>query len=132
MGSREATLPVTFGVLIVASAFNQNPVQAQPSDKDLVPTCMSRQIDDGSRFSIVVPASNAKAMEAKGFQIMRCKGRSEFRRKRVAGRNSVCSIAAIPDEEVQKRFEEKYGERPAVLCGMAELVTGRWERKANR
>lgn len=103
----------------------QQPVSAQPKGGKARPVCMA--IDRGSdhSFVILVPRANVEAMKAKGFERMRCVRKTTSRKSRRAWRNSICALAAEPDEALQKRFAEQYGERPSVLCGMAEQVMGR-------
>jgi hypothetical protein len=42
---------------------------------------------------------------------------------------SKWDLASIRTEEVQLSYREKLGERPAVLCALAEAVIGPWAQR---
>jgi hypothetical protein len=97
--------------------------------------CLSRSLDvsEGERqFSVVAPKSNAPALELKGFTHVQCGDAFRSRREALRFRDRVCEIASIPNDRLQDNFERRLGERPAVLCGMAELVVGQWQRSRAR
>lgn len=94
--------------------------------------CMVKTFENGAEFPIVLPASNVDAMEAKGFEVAPC-GKSFRGRPSIENwRDEICRIASLQSEGMQDQYEEKWGERPAVLCAMAELTSSRWTRGRSR
>ena len=113
---------------------------AQPSDApslDLAPACLSgtwqnvSQVPDetkGKAFSIVVPEADAGILEAQGFERIDCKVADlASKNRRMAWRDSICKLAAIPNDAYQNQFERAMGARPAALCASAELLEGGWK-----
>lgn len=97
--------------------------------------CLSRTVSTiggENRLSIIVRLESVAAMEAKGFSQLECAEAFGSRKEALVFRDWVCSSASIPNERAQGRYEQYLGERPAVLCGMAELVLGQWEKEAGR
>lgn len=78
---------------------------------------------------IIVPQTNASAMAAKGFAPFECGQRGFGLKKQLEFRDFVCRIAAEHSDGMQQQFEAVLGERPATLCGMAELALGSWSRE---
>lgn len=93
------------------------------------PVCMARASTDGSRLSIILPAANATVMQAKGFAPLLCHDVFASQADIAAYRDGICGIASSWREELQDHFENVHGERPAVLCALAEAASGRWKRK---
>ncbi len=92
-------------------------------------TCMVRTLENGGVFPIVLPKTDVAAMEAKGFEEEPCRKAFGSRAKVEEWRDFICKIASIDNEKRQEKFEEQWGERPGVLCGMAEMSSSRWERR---
>lgn len=97
--------------------------------------CLNRAVatpDGESAFSIIVSEESVPAMEAKGFTALECRQAFASRQEAILFRDWVCSNASTPEEAVQQQFERGIGERAAVLCGMAEIVLGQWQREGVR
>ena len=94
--------------------------------------CMSRVIRDEDRFWIIVPAKDARTMMVKGFVPGHCRMAFGSQEQREAWRDQICHIASTWREDLQDHFEKTRGERPAVLCGMAELAIGQWTKERAR
>lgn len=93
------------------------------------PICMVRaDVGEGDAV-VVVTASDIPGLEAKGFQRVACAGAFGSHVGLVSFRDAICTIASIPDKATQDTYEAQFGERPAVLCGMAERALGQWKRK---
>lgn len=112
-----------------ANAAPQDEEGSATSNPDYAPVCMTREegAPEGAR-SILVPAINVEAMKAKGFVIDDCTRRFRSVAQRRAWRNRICKYAAEQSEVMQRQYEAQFGERPAVLCGMAEMIIGQWVR----
>ena len=87
---------------------------------------MVRADDGQNELTILLPELYASSMSAKGFVLVDCAARFASIADRQRYRDSVCEIASSWREELQQYFERQRGERPAVLCGMAEEVVGQW------
>lgn len=112
-----------------ANAAPQDEEGSATSNPDYAPVCMTREEGASeSARSILVPAINVPAMRAKGFINDDCARRFRSITQRRAWRDNICKYAAEQSEVLQKQYEAQFGERPAVLCGMAELVVGQWVR----
>lgn len=92
------------------------------------PICMVRSSSDGAKLYILLPSSDAAAMKAKGFVVAPCEESFKSQADRETFRDNICEIASTWREDLQGHFERERGERPAVLCGMAEMVVGQWKR----
>ena len=90
--------------------------------------CMTKTMENGGVFPIVLPKTDEAAMVAKGFVKEPCRKAFGTRRKVAEWRDFICRIASNGSEERQEQFEQRWGERPAVLCGMAELTSSQWQR----
>lgn len=111
--------------LSVVQIGQPEPASAQGSD-GMAKMCMERAASgEGMQATqIVVPAAAKATMEAKGFEQFQC-GKGGFGvAEQAAFRDKVCGMAANAPTPVQDQLEIAMGERPAVLCGMAELVLG--------
>lgn len=106
------------------------PIAAQNSEDQprLNPVCMVKELEDGGQLPVVLPAGDQQAMKIKGFQVQPCAVAFGSRFKIEEWRNFICQIASDVSEARQTNFEQKWGERPAVLCGMAELTSSQWQR----
>ena len=124
------TLAIAFAIAIVACA--TIPRQARAQTTSAAPAaqqvCMVKQISEMSQMPIVASAEDVDALEAKGFDVESCDRAFEDLQNVERWRDYVCQIASVPNEKVQLKFEEKWGERPAVLCAMAELFSSPWKR----
>ena len=94
------------------------------------PICMIRSSSDGAKLSILLPGSDAATLKAKGFTTVPCAESFKSQADRETFRDTICEIASTWREDLQSHFERERGERPAVLCGMAEMVVGQWKRGA--
>lgn len=106
------------------------PVRAQPV-ADGAPAgavCMAMMEDDRPVLAIILPATDAAAMKAKGYQPRSCSESFATQAQREAWRDRICELAALPLENIQKQFHSSYGERAQVLCGMAEVATSQWRK----
>lgn len=90
--------------------------------------CMERVTNKGPSLSILTPSISAEAMEAKGFEIVPCSRKFATQEQQEKWRDSICQIAASWRPDLQDHFELTRGERPAVLCGMAEMAIGQWTK----
>ncbi|WP_257594807.1 hypothetical protein [Parerythrobacter lacustris] len=81
----------------------------------------------GKPFLILTVARAVPNLEAKGFARVDCAA-TDFARAdaRKSWRSQICSQASEGGRADQDRLEQTYGERPAVLCAMAEAVEGPW------
>ncbi|MCP5384193.1 MAG: hypothetical protein H6919_03285 [Sphingomonadaceae bacterium] len=83
----------------------------------------------GQPFRILTIERAASGLEAKGFTRVDCTVADlVLAGKRAGWRDEICELASKGNEAVQNQLERAYGERPAVLCAMAEAVAGQWER----
>lgn len=89
---------------------------------------MVRSSSDGAKLSILLPGSDAATLKAKGFTTAPCDAIFKSQADRETFRDAICEIASTWREDLQSHFERERGERPAVLCGMAEMVVGQWKR----
>lgn len=94
----------------------------------LTPICLVNA-NSQSDAVIVVSAADVPALEAKGFEVVNCANSFGSETSLQSYRDAICTIASIPDKATQDLYEEQFGERPAVLCGMAERALGQWKRK---
>lgn len=99
--------------------------QSSPPANPPESVCM---LKDGAAdaVKVILPKAAEETMAAKGFVSFDCDRGDFSQAERLSYRDSVCRIAAQETETVQKQFEQVLGERPAVLCGMAELILGAW------
>lgn len=103
-----------------------SPALAQTSSRNDV-MCLVRAGKAGNEpLNIVVPSRDAAALKVKGFELADCRGTPFSRAAQIALRDRVCRIAADEPEGIQLQFEHILGERPAVLCGLAEAAQGVW------
>lgn len=113
------------GAALLAGIGLQQAASAQVQNGRAGAVCMANDKGNAGKFTILVPRANVEAMKAKGFKLTKCTAKTASRKSRRAWRNSICALAAEPDEALQKHFAEQYGERPSVLCALAEQVVGR-------
>ncbi len=90
------------------------------------PSCLTKMGDDGKPLSILVPGLSEKAMRDKGFVPEPCSEKFSTLAARENYRDAVCHMASTYREDQIAVFERKYGERPGVLCGMAEVAVSQW------
>lgn len=97
-------------------------------------SCMARGPNtDGGRITmIVVPSPAVETMSAKGFTEFDCNREGFTLAQQVKFRDEICLIAAEQPEGMQTQLERVMGERPAVLCAMAEIVVGQWNAMEGR
>ena len=89
---------------------------------------MERIARDEQRTIAILPATDVAAMKAKGFDPVPCKRDFGSAEQREAYRDAICQMVSSWREELQADFERVRGERPAVLCGMAEIAIDSWSR----
>lgn len=100
---------------------------AQGSDSgDAAPVCLLREGTDGKPLLIIVPAAAKKGMSDKGFVQEPCSQNFATLVAREGYRDAVCHMASTYREDQIAVFERRYGERPGVLCGMAEVAISEW------
>lgn len=106
------------------------PVSAQSEQgaSNAAPVCMVRMISETEEFPIILPAADVDAMKAKGFEPKPCDADFGTAQQREAWKETICEMASIRTEGVHESFEAKWGERPNVLCGMAEQASSQWKR----
>lgn len=80
----------------------------------------------GPAREVVVAVSDVSNLESKGFFAIDCPERFRHPMGLSRWRNRICHMASKPDEAAQRRFEEKWGERAALLCGSVQRVAGQW------
>jgi hypothetical protein len=98
-----------------------------PSSSEKALVCMVRKGSDGKPLAIILPALAEKAMRDKGFVPEDCVANFDTPASREDYRNLVCHMAANYRADQILVFERRYGERPGVLCGMAEVAVGQWQ-----
>lgn len=109
------------------------PTKAQtPLGGDSAPVCMTKGGADTSSLNIVLPDSDSKAMRALGFEEVPCGKAFGSPQEIIEWRDRACAMAANSDERLQELIESKFGARPAVFCGMAELAVGQWRQPSSQ
>lgn len=130
-------VPATIYLMVAAVAFNNAPMLApvsaktmQGTTKGTAPICMARSASSGvsPMQSIVVSAPDVQSMMAKGFKVLPCSDAFPSFEDQLRWRDNICTITATSNSNVQDQLEQLIGERPAALCGMAELALGQWKR----
>ncbi|KWV91777.1 hypothetical protein [Erythrobacter sp. YT30] len=96
------------------------------------PVCMTSDRKSEDPLLIVLPQGNRSALQAKRFKVIRCSDAFANEKEFEAWRDSVCDLASLPLEDIQKQFAAAYGVRAQVLCGLAEAVSGQWNRGKKR
>ena len=90
------------------------------------PVCLVRVGADGKPLAIIVPAVSERAMIDKGFEPQSCEVSFATIPARETYRDVVCHMASSYREDQISVFERRYGERPGVLCGMAQVAVSEW------
>ena len=116
------------GIFACATTPTQALAQTDSAALEMTPVCMVRQASEMSQMPIVASEDDVDALRAKGFEVEGCERAFEDLQEVERWRDFVCQIASVPNEKVQLKFEKKRGERPAVLCAMAELFSSPWSR----
>lgn len=126
------------GAIVPVPALAQDTADTGAKAATTTPVCMTRPFRDfaqvraerrGQPFHIVTVERAVPGLEAKGFARVDCAAADLARSERRSGwRDEICKLASEGNEAVQNQLERVYGEKPAVLCAMAETVAGRWER----
>lgn len=106
--------------------------QSAAGRANAVTVCMARAAEDGSRLVVILPATDVAAMEDRGFVLLPCGDAFASQAARERWRDNICTITATQPESVQNLLEAHLGERPGVLCGMAEIAVGPWRRGEQR
>lgn len=105
------------------------PALAQTASKPPLVCLVREGLPGNDPLHIVAPASDAAALKAKGFVAADCGDAAFSRDRQIALRDRMCRIAADEPEGIQLQFDRILGERPAVLCGVAEAALGSWDIK---
>lgn len=105
------------------------PVLAQTASKPPLVCLVREGLPGNDPLHIVAPASDAAALKAKGFVASDCGNAAFSRDRQILLRDRMCRIAADEPEGIQLQFEHMLGERPAVLCGVAEAALGAWDSR---
>ena len=124
-------LPVGIAVAAGGSVLlgpNANTLSAQSANANAAPVCLMRTLDDGARLDVIAPATDVGGLTKKGFQPTSCNVAFATVEQRETWRDAICTIVATANHGVQDAMEAKLGERPNVLCGMAEIAVGEWRR----
>ncbi len=106
-------------------------VSDEPALADNGPVCMTRQHEAegvSQSTSIVATISDVEAMQAAGFFVAPWERAFASPQDQIAWRDRICTIAAREPDGFQEQFENMLGAHPTILCGMAELALGPWER----
>lgn len=92
--------------------------------------CMLRASSTATQnaIRIIAPNDAAAALEAKGFTQFPCAKGGFPIPTQIEFRDFICTVSSEYSEGMQKQFEALLGERPGVLCGLAEVSLGRWSR----
>lgn len=103
------------------------------------PVCMARAFGDVPQVSrerqaqvyyVAAPSSMSKSLAAKGFTAVDCETAQLATPTAIAAwRDQTCELAAFGNAAVQNQLETALGERPGVLCAMAQVLVGPWDRK---
>jgi hypothetical protein len=101
--------------------------------------CMVRALRDvpqvprerqGQPVNVLASSRSAKALEEKGFAQVECtSARLALGSEADTWRDEICELAAFGNIAVQNQLETALGERPAVLCAMAQEVAGPWDQR---
>ena len=112
------------------------------AERDRTPVCMARALRDvpqvraeqrGQPFQVVTVERAVQTLEARGFVRVDCATADLARAdRRASWRDEICKLASTGNEAAQRQLARAYGEKPAVLCAMAEQVAGPWERGGAR
>lgn len=129
---RAFPISALIAALVLSSLPSTGSAQSSGGTSQAAPVCMARVSSDGSKLSILLPASDQQAMSAKGFEPEPCNVAFSTSEEREGYRDAVCAMTANWREELQLHFERMRGERPAVLCGMAEVAVSRWNRRGGQ
>lgn len=116
---------VALVAMATASSY-ANPALAQTASKPSLVCLVREGLPGNDPLQIVAPASDAAALKVKGFVAADCGDAAFARDRQIALRDRMCRIAANEPEGIQLQFEHILGERPAVLCGIAEAALGAW------
>lgn len=129
---RTTTILTSFGFFLIAASIlsplpKQTAAYAQEGN-NAAPKCMSRTLTSGETFRVFLPASDIGSMQARGFELENCNVHFSTQEQRENWRDRICQLASLPNKEFHDQYEQEMGQRPNVLCGMAELATTRWQR----
>lgn len=123
-------LPILCAVVFILSMLGASSVFAQSSEAEdpLTPgaICMVRTAQDGETLNIITPVRSAGGLRDKGFTREACITAFETVDQRKAYRDWICHAASTFRRDQSSVFEERYGESPAALCGMAEIAISQW------
>lgn len=130
---------VAFAALAIHGGVSAPALGQEAVDKSVsaaTATCMSRSIEPSGRAGEKLRPVNVLAIEGaiemlakKGFIVTNCEEVGlATAADRNAWRDDICTLASQGNVAVQNQLEGALGERPAVLCAMAEALAGPWLR----
>lgn len=117
------------GIAIASEGTDPALAQSALGQSATAPVCMERTVESGATLYVLLPRSDRKAMQDKGFAKTGCRKAFGSRAARHAWRDEICELASLPLEQIQQGYFDHWGVRPQTLCGMAEAATERWQRK---
>jgi hypothetical protein len=122
--------PVVPGVLVgcFVGLLAAGGLSAQSTSSNAAPVCMARTASDGSVLNIITPATDVEGLRKKGFASVSCNNAFATNEQREEWKEAICTIASTTTLGEPDSFEAQMGERPNVLCGMAELAVSQWRR----
>lgn len=131
---RQIGIAVSSAVFVIATVSMSSSLNAQAGfgSSGVAPVCLLREVSSERSYPVIVPAKDVEGMRAKGFMPQPCDEHFGSPQLRTSWRDKVCEWAAIQAPEFHDQFEFKWGERPSVLCGMAEVAVGQWRRGGQR
>lgn len=112
--------------VLLGAGWSSTSVANEAASSDLSPVCLVRPGVDGKPLAIIVPAESEKAMRDKGFTQESCDVNFATLAARESFRDAICHTASTYRADQIAAFERAYGERPGVLCGMAEVAVSQW------
>lgn len=129
--ARSAPVAMAAACCLAAPALADDLDQVGGAPPRVTAQCLVRGIGDGAQrtsLAVIVPQAQSLGLIKKGFVAAACETAFATARSAEDWRNRICSMASNPNEAVQNQLEAQLGERPNVLCGMAEQVVGMWAR----
>lgn len=116
----------------VATLSPEGIAYAQSPAAGVAARCMALPQEGGRQYPIIVAANQIGDLRNKGFRPIPCEEGFPNRASFELYRDRICYLNSILDEDMQEKFALAQGERPAVLCEMAEGYVGRWDRTRHR
>ncbi|MCK0127532.1 hypothetical protein [Erythrobacter sp. F6033] len=132
--SQYRSILVATALIATGISISPEEASAQVEADKLVPgaACLAREAADGRKVAVIAPVQSAPTLIAKGFAVESCERNFAGVGQRRKWRDEICELASEPDAHFQAQAEKIMGERPAVLCAMAEIVSSPWGRSGGR